>query len=130
MWKLGAFVLKVGTFPRLLVLAGYPCCIVPCRIYYGLVAGMRQLKRSSISSVLPTQEVCLGLVVNFKAMQQPAILVIFFQIREYSQDCRHRASLIFYCSYQYCYYYYCYSLPVSFQTWSSSTIDRVSTCHS
>ena len=38
----------------------------------------------------------MGLVVNFKTMQQPTILVIFFQIREYSQDYRNRASLIFY----------------------------------
>ena len=45
----------------------------------------------------------MGLVVNFKTMQQPTILVTFFQIREYSQDYRHRASLIFYYSYQYCF---------------------------
>ena len=37
----------------------------------------------------------MGLVVNFQTMQQPTILVTFFQIREYSQDYRHRASLIF-----------------------------------
>ena len=40
----------------------------------------------------------MGLVVNFKTMQQPIILVTFFQIREYSQDYRHGASLIFYYS--------------------------------
>ena len=28
----------------------------------------------------------MGLVVNFKTMQQPTILVTFFQIREYSQE--------------------------------------------
>ena len=38
----------------------------------------------------------MGLVVNFKTMQQPTILVTFFQIREYSQDYRHRTSLVFY----------------------------------
>ena len=27
----------------------------------------------------------MGLVVNFKTMQQPTILVTFFQMREYSQ---------------------------------------------
>ena len=37
----------------------------------------------------------MGLVVNFQTMQQPTILVTFFQIREYSQDYEHRASLIF-----------------------------------
>ena len=42
----------------------------------------------------------MGLLVNFKTMQQPTILVTFFQIREYNQDYRHRASLIFYYSYQ------------------------------
>ena len=85
MWKLGAFGLKIGTFPRLLNVASYPCQLL-CRIYYDLVAGMWHLKRSSISSALPTQKVSMGLVVNFKTMQQPTILVIFFQIREYSQD--------------------------------------------
>ena len=37
----------------------------------------------------------MDLVVNFKTMQQPTLLVTFFKIREYSQDYRHRASLIF-----------------------------------
>ena len=77
-------------------------------LYYGLVAGMWHLKRSSISSASPTQKVSMGLVVNFQTMQQPTILVIFFQIRDYSQDYRHRASLVFYYSYQYCFCYYCY----------------------
>ena len=77
MWKLGAFGLKIGNFPHLLVAASYPCRI-PCRIYYGLVAGMWHLKGSSISSALPTQNVSMGLVVNLKTMQQPTILVIFF----------------------------------------------------
>ena len=27
----------------------------------------------------------MGLVINFKTMQQPTILVTFFQMREYSQ---------------------------------------------
>ena len=31
-WKLGTFGLKIGTFPRLLVVANYPCRI-PCCIY-------------------------------------------------------------------------------------------------
>ena len=115
MWKLRAFGLKIGTFPRLLVVVSYPC-----RIYHGLVAGMWHLKRSSITSAWPTQKVSMGLVVNFKIMQQPTNLVTFFQIRECSQDYKHRASLIFYYSYQYCFYYYCYWFPVSFQTWSSS----------
>ena len=38
----------------------------------------------------------MGLVVNFETMQQPTILVAFFQIREYKQDYMHRANLIFY----------------------------------
>ena len=37
----------------------------------------------------------MGFVVNFKTMQHPTILMTFFQIREYNQDYRHRASLIF-----------------------------------
>ena len=80
MWKLGAFGLKIGTFPRLLVVASYPRR-TRCHIYYGLVAGMWHLKRSSTSS---TQKVSMGLVVNLKTMQRPAMLVTFFQIREYS----------------------------------------------
>ena len=36
----------------------------------------------------------MGLVVNFKTMQQPTILVTFFQIREYSQDYRHSVIII------------------------------------
>ena len=79
---LGALGLKIGTFPRLFVVASYSCCI-PCRIYYGLVGGMWHLKRSSISSALPTQKVSLGLL-NLKTMQQPTILVTFFQIWDYS----------------------------------------------
>ena len=82
MWKLGVFGLKIGTFPRLLVVARYLCSILG-RIYYGQVADMWHLKRSSISSALPTQKVIVGLVVNLKAMQLPTILVTFFQIREY-----------------------------------------------
>ena len=80
MWKLGAFGLKIGTFPRLLVVASCPCCM-PCRIYYNLVAGMWRLKRSSISLALPTQKVSMGLVVNLKTMKQPTILVTYFQTR-------------------------------------------------
>ena len=38
----------------------------------------------------------MGLVVNFKTVQQPTNLVTFFQIREYSQEYRHRASLFFF----------------------------------
>ena len=45
--------------------------------------------------------------VNFKTMQQPTILVTFFQIRGYNQDYRHRNSLIF-LQLQYCFHYYCY----------------------
>ena len=37
----------------------------------------------------------MGLVVNFKTIQQPTIFVTFFQIREYSWDHRHRGSLIY-----------------------------------
>ena len=85
MWKLRAFGLNIGTFLRLLVVPSYTCRIVPCHIYYGLVAGIWHLKRSSISSALPTQRVSMGLVVNFKTMEQPTFLVTFFQIREYSQ---------------------------------------------
>ena len=77
MWKLGVFDLKIGTFPHLLVAASYRCRI-PCRIYYGLVAGMWHMKSSSISSALPTQNVSMGVVVNLKTMQQPTTLVIFF----------------------------------------------------
>ena len=66
-WKLGAFGLKIGTFRRLLVVASYPYRI-PCRIYYDLVAGMWHLKRSSISSALPTQKVSMVLVVNLKTI--------------------------------------------------------------
>ena len=76
-WSLGAFGLKIGTYPRLLVVASYPCR-VPCRNYYGLVAGMWHLKSSPICSALPTQKVSMGLVVNLKTMQQPTILVILF----------------------------------------------------
>ena len=47
-WKVEAFGLKNWNFPRLLVVAIYPCCR-PCCIYYGVVAGMWHLKRSSIS---------------------------------------------------------------------------------
>ena len=36
----------------------------------------------------------MGLVVNFKTVQQTTILVTLFQIRRYIQDYRHRASLI------------------------------------
>ena len=43
----------------------------------------------------------MGLVVNFKTMQQPTILETFFQIREYSQGYRYKPSLIFYYTYQY-----------------------------
>ena len=99
MWKLGAFALKIGTFPRLLVVASYLCRIDTFCVYYGLVAGMWDLKRSSISSALPNQKVSIGLVVNFKTIQQATILVTFFQIREYRQDYRHRAGLIFDYSY-------------------------------
>ena len=56
---------------------------------------MCHLKHSSISSVLPAQKVSMGLLVKFKTIQQPTILVTFFQIREYSRDYRHRGSLIF-----------------------------------
>ena len=77
-----AFGLKVGTFPGLLVLASYPCRIdtLPHLLWP--------------SGWHLTSDI--GLVVNFKSMQQPTILVTFFQIREYSQDYRHRASLVFY----------------------------------
>ena len=46
----------------------------------------------------------MGLVVNFNTIQSSTILVTYFQIREYSPDYRHRASLIFYYRYQYCFY--------------------------
>ena len=105
MQKLGAFGLKIGIFLRLLVVASYPCRIgTVLHLYYGLVAGMWHLKRSSFSSASPTQKVSMALVVNFKTMHQPTILVTFFQIRGYSQDYGHRASLIFYYSYQYIFF--------------------------
>ena len=48
-WKLQAFGLKISTTSS--ACCSHPCCI-PCRIYYyGLVVGMWQLKRSSISSL-------------------------------------------------------------------------------
>ena len=75
----------VGTFPCLFVAASYPC-LIPCRIYDGLVAGMWHLKHSSISSALPTQNVSVDLVANLKILQQQTILVTIFQIREYSHS--------------------------------------------
>ena len=87
--KARGFWFKIGTFSSLLVVASYPCRI-PCRIYYGLVAGMWYLKWSSISSALPTRKISMGLVVNLKTMQKPTILVTFSQIREYS----HRTTAI------------------------------------
>ena len=75
MWKLGDLGLKIGTFPRLLNVASYPCCI-----YYDLVAGMWHLKRSSISSALPTQKVGMGLVVNLKTMQVLFLLLLLIAI--------------------------------------------------
>ena len=59
-------------------------CRIPSPIYYGLVAAMWHLKRSSISLALirsPTQKVGMGLVVELQTMQQITILVTFFQIR-------------------------------------------------
>ena len=85
MLKLGAFGLKIGTFTCLLVAASY-LCRISCGIYYGLVAGMWYLKRSSISSALPTQKVGMGLAVNLKKVHHPAIFVTFFQIREYTHS--------------------------------------------
>ena len=79
MWKLGASGLKIGTFPRLLNVASYPCQLL-CRIYYDLVAGMWHLKRSSISSALPTQKVGMGLVVNLKTMQVLFLLLLLIAI--------------------------------------------------
>ena len=38
-----------------------------------------------LNSVQLKRLASMGLVVNFKTMQQPTILVTFFQIREYSQ---------------------------------------------
>ena len=79
MWKLGASGLKIGTFPRLLNVASYPCQLL-CRIYYDLVAGMWHLKRISISSALPTQKVGMGLVVNLKTMQVLFLLLLLIAI--------------------------------------------------
>ena len=45
-----------------------------------------------LNSVQLKRLASMGLVVNFKTMQQPTILVTFFQIREYIQGYRHSAS--------------------------------------
>ena len=65
MWKLEAFVLKIITLPRLL-----PCCI-----YYGLVAGIWYTR---------TQKFGMGLVGKLETMQQLTIIVTFFKSKEYS----------------------------------------------
>ena len=72
----------------------------------------------------------MGLVVNFKTIQQPTILVTFFQIREYSWDYRHRGSLIFLLYLPVLFLLLLLLIPVSFKTLSSSAIDREATCHS
>ena len=63
---------------------------------------------SSISSASPTQKVSMGLVVKFKAKQQPTILATFSKSESIVlwRKAGHRASLIFYYSNQYCFYYY------------------------
>ena len=72
----------------------------------------------------------MGLVVYFKTMQQPTNLVTFFQIREYSQDYRHRASLIFYYSYQYCFIIIVINSQLVFKVDHQVYTDRVATGHS
>ena len=47
-----------------------------------------------LNSVQLKRLASMGLVVNFKTMQQPTILVTFFQIREYSQDDMHSVVII------------------------------------
>ena len=126
------FGLKIGTFPRLLVIAGYPCCV---GTFWHLLWSSDWHVTSDIWSVAQSvqryQVKRLAWVYWLTLKQCNSQLVTFLQIRDILIDYRHRASLIFYYSYQYyCFYYYCYSLPFSFQTWSSNTIDRVATCHS
>ena len=60
--KLGAFDLKINTFPHLLVVA-IGVAQVPCCIYYGLVGKFDQL---------PIQKVEMGLVVKLQTMQHLA----------------------------------------------------------
>ena len=83
----GLFGLNIGTFPRLLIVASYPCriCTLPHLL---IVASMLHLKRSLISSVL-------GLVVNFKTMQQPTSDFSSNQTYTHRAIARNRASLIF-----------------------------------
>ena len=78
--KARGFWFKNWYFPLSVVVASYQCRI-PCRIYSGLVASMLHLKRSSISSALPTRKVSMDLVVNLKTVKQPIILETFFQVR-------------------------------------------------
>ena len=81
MWKLGAFGLKISTFPRLLV--------VPIHVTYlvafttSLVASMWNMSAAHSLALIrsPTQKFGMGLVVKLQTMHKLTILVTFFQIR-------------------------------------------------
>ena len=73
----------------------------------------------------------MGLVVNFKTMQQPTNLVTFFQIREYSRDYRHR-ELVYFFIIAACIVFIIIVInsQLAFKFDRQVYIDRVATCHS
>ena len=75
----GLFGLNIGNFPRLLIVASYPCriCTLPHLL---IVASMLHLKRSLISSVLQLKR--LAWVQWLTLKQCNSQLVTFLQIRD------------------------------------------------
>ena len=72
MWKLEDFGLKIGTFPRLLVVTSYPCRIGTLS-HLLWSTGSHVISEAYLNQFsFTTQKVNIGLVVNFKTMQQPA----------------------------------------------------------